>query len=111
MGVNLTYGKFPRMRAFGFSIQRVSHVPRKPGVAEELQCFLGGDPRGWAIVSRTFSTHELPNLQGALERIIERRGATDRLIGYATAYDTQRLDLRALSSRGAKDFNVAPVVL
>jgi hypothetical protein len=79
------------MPAFGFSIQRSSRVPKRPGVAEELERFFGGDSRAAAIVSRTFAPPELPNLESALHRIIERRGATHRLLGYATQYDSQRL--------------------
>lgn len=52
---------------------------------DALREFFGTPPQELPIARRTFTALELPNLQLAVERLVEQRGGTMRAIGYTVS--------------------------
>ncbi|HTE17601.1 MAG TPA: hypothetical protein VK689_04375, partial [Armatimonadota bacterium] len=62
----------------------------------ELRSFFGCDLHELPVVSRSFSTVELPNLQLAVDHFVDAPGTRSWVIGYTSAMGAFQNDLRSL---------------
>jgi hypothetical protein len=69
---------------------------RPRNLIQELAAFFGKDPNQLAIVTRTFTLVDLPNLQLAIVRYAEQAGAKKRVLGYSSQYGEMGSDLRTM---------------
>src|SRR5689334_11200343 len=65
-------------------------------LAAELKRFFGGEVRQLPIVSRSFATVDLPNLQLAIDHYVETGCARARVVGYTSMFGNFQNDLRSL---------------
>lgn len=65
-------------------------------LTNELAGFFGRDPLQVPLLTRAFSSVDLPNLQSAISQFIEETGSASRVVGYSSAMSEFHNNLRGL---------------
>src|ERR1044072_6723284 len=67
----------------------------------ELKQFFRGDLNDAPIVSRSFASVELPNLQLAIDHYVQATNASSHVVGYTSRLGNFQNDLRSLTGESA----------
>src|SRR5437868_3498496 len=65
-------------------------------LADELKRHFGADVKGLPIVSRSFATVDLPNLELSIDHYVRANLASSRVIGYTSLFGNFQNELRSL---------------
>jgi hypothetical protein len=109
LGVGVTVCSGLVVAILGWLVQRWRR--QQAVLSAVLTRFLGRDPNELTIVSRNYSSIDLPNVQLAIEASVRLAGGQARAIGYDSPHGGFFNDLRTLMSRGTQPCAaVGPVV-